>query len=83
MIFIFERGATVTELETRFDNVAHDYVLELREPGRPEQVERFKDAESFRVRLVETERRLEGQKWRRTGPPILQPDGWPSEKPRK
>ena len=83
MVFIFERGATVVELETRFDNATQEYILELREPSKPEQVERFQDAESFRTRLLETEDRLAGQKWRRTGPPILQPDGWPIEKPRK
>jgi hypothetical protein len=81
MIFIFERGASIIELETRYDNDTSEYVLELRQPDTSDQLERFENAGAFRERLAEIERGLEGRKWRRSGPPVLVPEGFPTQRP--
>jgi hypothetical protein len=81
MVWFFERSARVLELETRYDNVTSEYVLELRRPGAPVQTERFTDAAAFRTRLVALERSLGDQQWRRKGPPLILPEGWPDRTP--
>lgn len=81
MVWFFERGEHVLELETRYDNTASEYVLEVRGLAEAAQTERFADAMAFRARLVVLERSLEGQRWRRDGPPIILPDGWPDRTP--
>jgi len=81
MIWLFERGATIFQLETRYDNNVKEYVLELRGPDGPQSAERFNDAATFRARLIEIERSLEGQNWRRVGPPIVVEQGWPDRTP--
>ena len=81
MVWFFERNVDTRELETRYDNETSEYVLELRGPGLPPQAERFTDAEAFRVRLVALERILGNQRWRRQGPPIILPSGWPDRTP--
>ena len=81
MVWFFERGEQVLELETRYDNETSEYVLELRGLAAAAQTERFADAVAFRTRLVALERSLEGQRWRQDGPPIILPDGWPDRTP--
>ena len=81
MIWFFERSAQMLELETRYCNETAEYVLEIREQNVAPQTERFTDGEAFRGRLVALERGLGGQLWRRTGPPVIIPDGWPDRKP--
>jgi hypothetical protein len=77
MVWVFERSVDLRELETRYDNETSEFVLELRGPELPPQTEWFTDAEAFRVRLVALERILGDQRWRRRGPPISLPSGWP------
>lgn len=81
MVWFFERSAQVLELETRYDNVTAEYVFELRGPHVASETERFTDAEAFRTRLIALERILSGQRWRRNGPPVILPDGWPDRTP--
>ena len=81
MVWFFERSVDTRELETRYDNETSEYVLELRGPELPPQTERFTDAGAFRKRLVALEGNLSGQRWRRQGPPIVLPSGWPDRTP--
>ncbi len=81
MVWFFERSARVLELETRYDNETSEYVVELRPPDVAAQTERFTDGAAFRKRLLALERSLSCQRWRRKGPPIILPDGWPNRTP--
>jgi hypothetical protein len=81
MLWFFDRGAEVLEIETRYDNDTCEYVLELRAPVDPPTVERFTDAVTFQTRLLAIEQGLSGQRWRRSGPPVVLPDGWPDRTP--
>lgn len=81
MVWFFERSDNVLELETRYDNEKAEYVLEIRAQDVASQTERFTTAEAFRTRLVALESGLSGQRWRRKGPPVLLPDGWPDRTP--
>ncbi len=81
MLWFFQRRAAILELETRYDNAAAEYVLEIREPGGPPTIERFVDADGFRARLQVIERNLIADHWRPSGPPHVLPNGWPDRKP--
>lgn len=81
MLWFFDRGNELLEIETRYDNATYEYVLEVRAPTVPSKSERFKDAMSFQKRLLEIEESLGGQRWHRSGPPLILPDGWPDRTP--
>jgi hypothetical protein len=81
MLWFFDRGAEVLEIETRYDNDTSEYVLEMRAPIDAPTTERFTDAVTFQSRLLEIEQGLSGQRWRRSGPPVMLPDGWPDRTP--
>jgi hypothetical protein len=81
MLWFFDRGAEVLEIETRYDNDTSEYVLEVRAPIYAPTTERFTDAVTFQSRLLEIEQGLSGQRWRRSGPPVMLPDGWPDRTP--
>jgi hypothetical protein len=81
MLWFFDRGAEVLEIETRYDNDTSEYVLEVRAPIDAPTTERFTDAITFQSRLLEIEQGLSGQRWRRSGPPVMLPDGWPDRTP--
>jgi hypothetical protein len=81
MMWFFERSAQVLELETRYDNQTSEYVVELRAPEAAPTVERFTDAAAFRTRLLAIEHILGDQRWRRDGPPVVLPEGWPDRTP--
>lgn len=81
MVWFFERGGGVLELETRYDNDTLEYVLVLRPTGGATTVERFRDRLAFKARLVAVEHELTGQRWRPKGPPVILEDGWPDRTP--
>jgi hypothetical protein len=81
MLWFFDRGAEVLEIETRYNNDTSEYVLEVRAPIDAPTTERFTDAVTFQSRLLEIEQGLSGQRWRRSGPPVMLPDGWPDRTP--
>ena len=81
MLWFFDRGAEVLEIETRYDNDTSEYVLEVRAPIDAPTTERFTDAVTLQSRLLEIEQGLSGQRWRRSGPPVMLPDGWPDRTP--
>jgi hypothetical protein len=81
MLWFFERNDEQVKLETRFDNDTQEYVAILRWPDGRERAERCSTAAAFRSRLLELERELETDRWHRTGPMIVLPDGWPDKRP--
>ena len=82
MLWFFDRGTEVLEVETRYDNDTSEYVLEVRAPAAALVTERFTSAATFQTRLVQIENGLGGQRWRRSGPPAILPDGWPDRTPK-
>jgi len=83
MVFFFERGATMLELETRYDNDTREYVLVMRLPEGAATTERFGDALTFRTRLQAIEDRLRADHWQRHGAALVLPDGWPDRTPQR
>jgi len=81
MLWFFERNDEQVKLETRFDNDTREYLAIVRWPDGRERTERCSTAETFRERLLALERELETERWRRTGPMIVLPDGWPDKRP--
>ena len=81
MLWFFERADQVLELETRYDNETHEYVVERRPPGMTVQIERFSTAAAFRQRLEVIEAGLSEQRWQSKGQPVILPDGWPDKIP--
>jgi hypothetical protein len=82
MLWFFERESQQIKLETRFDNDTQEYVAIVRWPDGREQTERYATAVAFKERLLALERELETERWHRTGPMIVLPDGWPDKTPR-
>lgn len=75
MLWFFERNHESLRLETRDDNDTAEYVRIVHELNGDPQIERFKDAVTFRHRLESLERQLETEHWTQHGP-ILLHDGW-------
>ena len=73
MVWLFERDDKSCRLETRYDNIAAQYVLTIVRSGSTERTERFTDAALFRARLVALEHDLQG--WTSHEPLFLK-DGW-------
>ena len=81
MLWFFERDDQQVKLETRFDNETQEYVAIVRWPDGRELTERCATAVAFRERLLALEQELETERWHRTGPMIVLPDGWPDKTP--
>ena len=81
MIWFYERNTESLRIETRYDNERLEYVIVVHEVDRAPQTERFTDVEVFRARLVALERRIESERWKPKGSPIILPDGWPHRRP--
>jgi hypothetical protein len=73
MVWLFERAQESCRLETRYDNIADQYVLTIVQSDSAERTERFTDAALFRARLVALENDLAG--WTSREPVFLK-DGW-------
>jgi hypothetical protein len=76
MIWFFARGNEAVRVETRFDNAAREYVLEIDWANRPPEIERFRDHAAFEARVVGIEARLRSESWAQVGGPEILPDGW-------
>jgi hypothetical protein len=81
MIWLYEKDNQSLRIETRYDNRTLQYVLILQKPDGSE-TERFEKLEDFRQRLLALERSLQSAEWHRSGPPVLDPDGWPNAPPK-
>ncbi len=81
MIWLYEKDTQALRLETRYDNRTLQYVLVVHRPEGAD-TERYEKLEDFRQRLLALEKSLAEGKWQRTGPPVLDPDGWPNPQPK-
>jgi hypothetical protein len=76
MVWFFGRGNEVLEVQTRFDAVAGEYVLEMIRPNGPPETERFRDVLAFEVRVKAVEEQLKADSWTQIGGPEIKSDGW-------
>ena len=77
MIWLFERGAEIVRLVTRYDDASKEYsvVIEWTD-GRSER-ESFTDLVTFDAWIVALERQLAAEHWTlRAGSPEILADGW-------
>jgi len=75
MIWIYERGDATMTLETRFDRDSETYEL-IWHDADGSRVERFADQSTFQSRVTSVSNALSEQRWRQSGPPAIDPDGW-------
>ena len=76
MVWFYKRSDGDLRIETRFDSVADEYVLEVAWPGRPVMTERFTDTAAFETRVLALERQLDQEHWQQVGSPEILPHGW-------
>lgn len=76
MIWMYERGAEVLRIETRFDKASSAYELIWHRHDGTHTTEQFLSEASFRVRLVAVEAALKTDQWLTSGPPQILKDGW-------
>ena len=76
MIWFFQRGGQVVQVETRVDAGTQDYELVIRWPDRPAETERFQTLEAFDTRIKELDQRLMTENYAQAGGPTLLAEGW-------
>lgn len=76
MIWMYERGAEVLRIETRFDTTASHFELIWHRPDGTSQVEKFSTEAAFRARLESVEVALEIERWNQAGSPQILREGW-------
>jgi hypothetical protein len=79
MLWFYRRDDELITVETRFDNESREYLLILQTADHQQTVQRFKDLEAFKERLLRAEEKLATERWLQAGPPIIMLDGWPTE----
>ena len=81
MIWFYSRQSEELQIETEFDEGTSEYVMTIRGENS-DTCERFKDVNAFRARLIELEYRLEAEKWKASGRPIVSEAAWRRRKER-
>lgn len=77
MVWLFERGAEVVRLATRYDEAAKEYTLAVEWTDGRSEKEAFTDLEAFHSRILSLERQLAAEHWTlRAGSPQILADGW-------
>ena len=76
MVWFYTRNQQSLTLETRYDNMADEFVGILTGLAGPPITKRFRTADAFRVWIEGLERDLGEQQWKADGPPHILPDGW-------
>ncbi len=76
MVWFFKRADDALRIETRFESATNEYVLEVTWPGRPVQIERFRDGVAFETYVTTLERQLDAEHWEQAGGPEILPHGW-------
>jgi len=76
MVWLYERGAEVLRIETRFDNAANEFELVWHRPDGSSESERFLTEAQFRARLESVEAALESEHWNMNGGPQILAGGW-------
>ena len=77
MLWFYRRDEDLITVETRFDEATREYVLIMQTDDDKKTEERFKDVVTFKDRLLTAEKKLAGERWTQSGPPVLLLDGWP------
>jgi hypothetical protein len=73
---MYERGAEVLRIETRFDAGALQFQLIWHRPDGTAQLEKFATESAFRTRLENVEESLKSERWNQAGSPQILRDGW-------
>ena len=76
MIWMYERGAEVLRIETRFDAALSQFELIWHRPDATTQVEKFLTESAFRARLESVDDALKTERWNQAGSPEILRDGW-------
>jgi hypothetical protein len=76
MVWFYTRDQQSLTLETRYDNVTHEFVAVLTGLGGSPITKRFATAETFQEWIVSIERDLAAGQWAASGAPHILPDGW-------
>ena len=81
MLWFYSQDSLTLRIETRYDNRSAEYVLVVSWSADRRQEERFATAVLLRKRLLEVEAQIGIDGWRKDGPPIVLPTGWPDKRP--
>jgi hypothetical protein len=76
MVWFFGRGSETVKVQTRFDNVSREYVLEIAWADGRVETERFRELSDFEARTKAVEQRLKSDSWAQIGGPDIIPEGW-------
>jgi hypothetical protein len=76
MVWFFGRGSETVKVQTRFDNVTREYVLEIAWGDGRVETERFRELSDFEARTKAVEQRLKSDSWAQIGGPDIVPEGW-------
>ena len=81
VLWFYSQDPLTMRIETRYDNRTAEYVLVVQWSADHRQEERFGTEVVFRERLLKLETQVNAEGWRKDGPPIVLPDGWPDTRP--
>jgi hypothetical protein len=73
MVWFFGRGSETVKVQTRFDNVTREYVLEIAWGDGRVETERFRELSDFEARTKAVEQRLKSDSWVRSAAPTSSP----------
>jgi hypothetical protein len=76
MVWFYQRSGGALRIETRFDSVTTEYILEVAWPDRDPTTERFSSNAAFEVRVLALEKELAREHWQQVGSPEILPHGW-------
>ena len=76
MIWLYERGAEVLRVETRFNNLSSQFELVWHRPDGTAESEFFATEDQFRQRLESIEAALKTDHWNINGSPQVLSNGW-------
>jgi hypothetical protein len=81
VVWFYSQDRLTIRIETRYDNRTAEYVLVVHWSAADRREERFATAILFRRRLLELETQVNAEGWRKDGPPMILPVGWPDSRP--
>ena len=81
MLWFYSQDDSALRIETRYDNRTSEYVLVVHWSADRRQEERFATAARFRHRVRELDAQVNADGWRKDGPPVILPGGWPDTTP--
>ena len=73
MVWFFARGDEAVRVETRFDNVAREFILEITRPDRSVDTKRFSDRAAFQTHLETIEAQLAADSFVQVSAELLPP----------